>query len=349
MDPSLVELFVDGTENALADSGRLDRLGLGEGSVVFMLQWAAGWQDCGSNIVLSGEGVVATMAVDLLNNTEFDGELVTGGSPMTEGRHYWEVEVTWDNDRCDIMEYVGAVRPGLDHNKSHVVKTQPQARAQANPALFARENPELFARARHSPEGVTALLNAMRLNEATRLAELATERHSTSSDTYYISMASGYLFRNNNRAQEWQQNGLGVGRAHQFTAGDRIGVLLDLDAGWMRFYRNGMLVTSFMEGVTGPLVRAAELHQNSSKATMVARAVAPEGAGAANEPWHDWEWAGWARPESPVDSMKSWNSDSMDDEARRRREVWRRDGRDGRTEYRSPPGSVVFETGALHQ
>ena len=36
MDPGLIELFVDGTENALPDSGRLDGLGLGSGSVVFI-------------------------------------------------------------------------------------------------------------------------------------------------------------------------------------------------------------------------------------------------------------------------------------------------------------------------
>ena len=37
-DPGLIELFVDGKEDRLSDLGRLDGLGLGEGSVVFMLQ-----------------------------------------------------------------------------------------------------------------------------------------------------------------------------------------------------------------------------------------------------------------------------------------------------------------------
>ena len=53
MDPGLIELFVDGTENALPDSGRLDGLGLGSGSVVFMLQrlgWH--WDECGYNMTL---------------------------------------------------------------------------------------------------------------------------------------------------------------------------------------------------------------------------------------------------------------------------------------------------------
>ena len=87
MDPGLIELFVDGTENALPDSGRLDGLGLGSGSVVFMLirlGWR--WEECGGKIVLSGEGLVAT-------KDKTGAQLVTGGSPMTEGRHYWEVEL----------------------------------------------------------------------------------------------------------------------------------------------------------------------------------------------------------------------------------------------------------------
>jgi hypothetical protein len=111
MDPGLIELFVDGKEDGLPDSGRLDGLGLGSGSVVFMLHrlgWR--WEECGTEITLSGEGLVATR--DKAGN-----QPVTGGPPMTEGRHYWEVEVTWRVDDCCIN--VGAVRPGLDHIKGH--------------------------------------------------------------------------------------------------------------------------------------------------------------------------------------------------------------------------------------
>jgi hypothetical protein len=48
LDPGLIELFVDGKEDGLPDSGRLDGLGLGSGSVVFMLHrlgWR--WDECG--------------------------------------------------------------------------------------------------------------------------------------------------------------------------------------------------------------------------------------------------------------------------------------------------------------
>jgi hypothetical protein len=221
MDPGLIELFVDGTENALPDSGRLDSLGLGSGSVVFMLirlGWR--WEECGSKVTLSGEGLVAT-------NDENGYQLVTGGSPMTEGRHYWEVELTWTNAHCDI--FIGAVRPGLDHGKYHC----------------------------------------------------------DTNDAYYIDVSSGGLWGN------------GKGNADpqgKFATGDRIGVLLDLDAGWMRLYRNGKRCgPGFAEGVTGPLVRAAEFYCKGNKVTALPGAVAPEGAGAADEPWDEPE------PESEAD------------------------------------------------
>jgi hypothetical protein len=83
IDPGLIELFVDGKEDGLPDAGRLDELGLGSGSVVFMLHrlgWR--WEACGSSMALSEDGLVAT------KHTQTAGyQLVTGGSPMTEGRH----------------------------------------------------------------------------------------------------------------------------------------------------------------------------------------------------------------------------------------------------------------------
>jgi hypothetical protein len=65
--------------------------------------------------------------------------------------------------------------------------------------------------------------------------------------------------------------------AGKLESGDRIGVLLDLDAGWMRFFRNGQLYgPGFTEGVTGPLVRAAELgYFAGDQLTALPAAVAP--------------------------------------------------------------------------
>jgi hypothetical protein len=207
MDPGLIELFVDGKEDGLLDSGRLDVLGLGEGSVVFLLQrlyeWL--WTAYGSNMALSGEGLVATV-------TAYKSfQLVTGGEPMTEGRHYWEVEMTkWGGDN-DIM--VGAVRPGLDHDKGHCY----------------------------------------------------------TNNAYFIDALDGALCGNGKRGADMQG---------EFAEGDRVGVLLDLDAGWLRFYRNGKRCgPGFTEGVTGPLLRAAQVVTAGDTLTVLPGAVAPPGGG----------------------------------------------------------------------
>ena len=213
MDPGLIELFVDGKEDGLPDSGRLDGLGLGSGSVVFMLHrlgWR--WDESGSDIALSGEGLVAT-------KVEYGFQLVTGGSPMTEGRHYWEVELTWTAGWCYIM--VGAVRPDLDHDKNH----------------------------------------------------------HTTNDAYYIYGGNGALYGNGKEHADPQG---------KFAKGDRIGVLLDLDAGWLRFYRNGERCgLGFAEGVTGPLVSAVQVYGTGAAVTALPGAAAPEGAGAADESWDE--------------------------------------------------------------
>jgi hypothetical protein len=213
MHPGLIELFVDGKEDGLPDSGRLDGLGLGEGSAVFLLQRAGWhWTACGKDIVLSGEGLVATVA----NYNHL--QLATGGEPMTEGRHYWEVEITkWGGVDC----LVGAVRPGLDHDKYHF----------------------------------------------------------STNDAYLIDAFNGGLWGNGKEGDDGQGEGLQA-------EGDRVGVLLDLDAGWLRFYRDGKRCgPGFTKGVTGPLVRAAQVHRTGDTLTVLPAAVAPEGAGAVDEPW----------------------------------------------------------------
>jgi hypothetical protein len=206
LDPGLIELFVDGKEDGLPDAGRLDELGLGSGSVVFMLHrlgWR--WDACGGKITLSEDGLVAT------KTGGWDYQLVTGGSPMTEGRHYWELEISGDN------VFVGAVRPGLDHDKIHY----------------------------------------------------------NGNDAYFIYGHDGSLFGNGKCCADPQG---------QFAKGDRIGVLLDLDAGWLRIYRNGKRCgPGYTEGVTGPLVRAAQLVCAGDKVTVLPGAVAPEGAGEEGE------------------------------------------------------------------
>ena len=101
--------------------------------------------------------------------------------------------------------------------------------------------------------------------------------HFYTNDTYLINAADGSLYGNGKNFADKQ------GR---FAKGDRVGVLLDLDAGWLRFYRNDKRCgPGYTEGVTGPLVRAAQVANEGDTLPVLPGAVAPEGAGGADEPW----------------------------------------------------------------
>ena len=115
MSADLIELFVQGRENSLKNEDRLDEVGVLEGKTVFFACMKQGWrwETCGSNIALNGCGLTAT------KKTSTTGwNLVTGGERMTEGQHYWEVQL-----KQDLDVRVGAVRPDLDHDKDHSLTT----------------------------------------------------------------------------------------------------------------------------------------------------------------------------------------------------------------------------------
>ena len=155
-----------------------------------------------SDTVLKREGLVAT-------TSEYGWQLMTGGSPMIAGRHYWEVHFRVGG----CLDMVGAVRPGLDHD----------------------------------------------------------QYHGNSNDAYLIWGHNGALLGKGKGSQSKDPQG-------DFTTDDRVGVLLDLDAGWMRFYRNGKRCgPGFTEGVTGPLVRAVQIQTAGDRVAVLPGAVAPEG------------------------------------------------------------------------
>ena len=223
IDPSLIELFVDGKEDSLPDTGRLDELELGEGSVVFMIYrvgWR--WETCGNHIALSDDGLVATKI-----GNESHGQLITGGSPMTEGRHYWEVEHVSGCQHVAVS--IGVVRPGIHQDK--------------------------YSEYLWGYDSICFM-----------------------SGSAFI---SGAIMQLDGNSELSPARGCAQGGLEQ---GDRIGVLLDLDAGWMRFYRNGRRCgPGYTAGVTGPLLRASQLHYVGSTITVLPCAVAPEGAGGAGE------------------------------------------------------------------
>jgi hypothetical protein len=102
-----VELFVGGNEDALLDTVQLAALGEMGTVVLFMLQRAVWqWGMAGSAITLADSNLKATYTAD-----DNEWSKVTGGEPMTAGRHYCEIQV-WGNKWM-----FGAVRPGLSHER----------------------------------------------------------------------------------------------------------------------------------------------------------------------------------------------------------------------------------------
>jgi hypothetical protein len=99
--------------------------------------------------------------------------------------------------------------------------------------------------------------------------------HCNGNDAYFIWGHNGALYGNGKDRADPQG---------AFVEGDRIGVLLGLDAGWMCLYRNGKRCgPGYTESVTGPLARAAQpraqLIGERNQLTVLPGAVAPEGAG----------------------------------------------------------------------
>ena len=203
-----------------------------ERDTIALVDWGSpwSWAQSGTEIMISGSKMLATK-ID--TSTKGLGHLVTGGDVMTQGRHYWEVKLTAGSiskspgeDQPQICTFIGATRPGLDHNSSH----------------------------------------------------------SKATGAYYI---AGY---NGSKCGSGAQT---IDHGHKqgaCTVGDHIGVLLDLDLGWIRFFRNGeRFGPGYTEGVTGPLVRAAEIF-NTGAVTVVPDVQAPPCAGD-EEHLEGWEYS----------------------------------------------------------
>jgi hypothetical protein len=79
--------------------------------------------------------------------------------------------------------------------------------------------------------------------------------------TYFINSFDGSVVCNGK---------LAMGRTMQrFKKGNKIGVLLDLDEQWIRFYLNGARCGGIASGVTGPLVRAVRVKQAGTVVSVV--------------------------------------------------------------------------------
>jgi hypothetical protein len=163
-------------------------------------------------VTLSEGGAVATHHV--IND---EWSLTTTGSELTEGRHYWEVEV--------LSEDVGV----------------------------------LGSRA--------MVIGIIRLN----LNPVGAYWNRTCTDGWFIKGHNGALCGNGKYGNE---DGAGA-----YKQGDRVGVLLDLDNGSLRFFKNGVQHgPGYPAGsVTGPVVGAVQMYDKDDSVRLLPNAEAPIG------------------------------------------------------------------------
>jgi hypothetical protein len=88
-------------------------------------------------------------------------------------------------------------------------------------------------------------------------------------DGWFISASNGALYGNGKESSDF---------AGAYTQGDRVGVLLDLDDGSLRFFKNGVQHgPGFPAGsVTGPVVAAVQLFYANSKVRYLPNAQQPQ-------------------------------------------------------------------------
>ena len=155
-------------------------------------------------VLLSEGGAVATQTV----NAKWS--LTTTGTELTEGQHYWEVELLSKNTGIIL---IGISRPNLDPRGEY----------------FGRE----------------------------------------CTDGWFIFAAYGDLYGNGKERED---------AAGEYKQGDRVGVLLDLDNGSLRFFKNGVEHgPGYPAGsVTGPVVHAVQMYC-SDIVRLLPNAEAPAG------------------------------------------------------------------------
>jgi hypothetical protein len=157
------------------------------------------------HITLSEGGAVATQT------GERNLSLTTTGIELTEGKHYWEVELL---SSFVPGIYIGISRPNLDPTGSYL--------------------------------------------------------SSTSSNGWFIHTSIGGL---------WGNGKLNSDEAGSCKQGDRVGMLLDLDNGSLRFFKNGVEHgPGYPAGsMTGPVVAAVQMFYEFASVRVLPNAEAPAG------------------------------------------------------------------------
>jgi hypothetical protein len=198
----------DDAEPALMDD---ESMLLGDGEIVAMavkespLLWRTFPAD---RITLSGGGAVVTHK----QRIDYASTLATTGIELTEGKHYWEVEL--------LSKSVGYIMIGISR-------------------------PNLNPKGKYTGGDCT--------------------------DVWFMSNSNGSL-RGNGKDYRFEQAG-------GYEQGDRVGMLLDLDDGSLRFFKNGAQHgPGYPAGsVTGPVVAAASLYSKGDSVRLLQNVEAPAG------------------------------------------------------------------------
>jgi hypothetical protein len=158
------------------------------------------------HVVLSEEGALATQKVE-------GWSLITTGIELTEGKHYWQVELL--SVMGVFARFIGITKPNLDPTGRYF------------------------------------------------------DRYCT--DGWFISNHGGGLYGNGN---EWADE------AGAYNKGDRVGVLLNLDDGSLRFFKNGVQHgPGYPAGsVTGPVVAAVQMGNANESVRLLPNAEVPTGS-----------------------------------------------------------------------
>jgi hypothetical protein len=183
---------------------------LGDGEIVAMavkesppLLWRTFAAD---RVTLSEDGAVATRSTQ-------ENSLTTTEIELTEGKHYWEVELLCKGMSL-VNTFIGISRPNLDPTGDY---TQGDC-----------------------------------------------------TDGWFIHAYQATLFGNGKEDDD---------EAGDYEQGDRVGVLLDLDNGSLRFFKNGVQHgPGYPAGsVTGPVVAAVQLYNEGSSVRLLPNAEMPAG------------------------------------------------------------------------
>jgi hypothetical protein len=155
-------------------------------------------------VTLSEGGAVAMQ-------TGGDYTLTTTGTELTEGKHYWEVELLSE----EVRIFVGISRPNLDPSRYYISR------------------------------------------ECT--------------DGWFIYAIGGALYGNGKEHNNY---------AGGYNQSDRVGVLLDLNIGSLRFFKNGVQHgPGYPAGsVTGPVVAAVQMIDRGQRVRLLPNAEAPANA-----------------------------------------------------------------------